>query len=78
MAEVRIAIGEKYLLTVIEAAAYFNIGIKKMRRMAENNDGGFALYYGNRYLIVRTKLEEYMLNLAERKADKDEESSIGE
>ncbi|MCM1329167.1 MAG: DNA-binding protein [Ruminococcus sp.] len=78
MAEVRIAISEKYLLTVIEAAAYFNIGTKKMRRMAENNDGGFALYYGNRYLIVRPKLEEYMLNLAERKADKDEESSIGE
>lgn len=78
MAEIGIAIGEKYLLTVTEAAAYFNIGIKKMRRMAENNDGGFALYYGNRYLIVRTKLEEYMLNLAERKVDKDEESGIGE
>ena len=25
---------EKYTLTIKEAAAYFNIGIKKMRRMA--------------------------------------------
>ena len=78
MADIRIAIGEKYLLTVNEAAAYFNIGVKKMRRMAEGNEGGFAVYLGNRYLIVRAKFEEYMLDLAERKVKTDEESGIGE
>lgn len=29
----------KYTLTIREAAAYFNIGIKKMRRLAEENTG---------------------------------------
>lgn len=32
-----VPIGEKYMLTIKEAAAYFNIGIKKMRRLAEDN-----------------------------------------
>ena len=30
-------VSEKYMLTIKEAAAYFNIGIKKMRRIAEDN-----------------------------------------
>ncbi len=28
-------VSEKYMLTIKEAAAYFNIGIKKLRRIAE-------------------------------------------
>ena len=39
---------EKYMLTIKEAAEYFNIGIKKMRRLAEDNEGEFAIYMGNR------------------------------
>ena len=35
-------IQEKYMLSLKEAGAYFNISIKKMRRMAELNEGGFA------------------------------------
>lgn len=38
---------EKYMLTIKEAAEYFNIGIKKMRRLAEDNEGEFAVYMGN-------------------------------
>ena len=53
-------ISEKYTLTVKEASAYFNIGVKKMRRLAEENTGTFAIYSGNRYLIIRTKFEEYL------------------
>ena len=56
-------VSEKYLLTIREAAVYFNIGIKKMRRMAELNEGGFALFNGNRWLICRPKFEEYLLKL---------------
>ena len=55
-----IQIGEKYTLTIREAAAYFNIGIKKMRRLAEDNLGVFSLMSGNRYLIIRTKFEKYL------------------
>lgn len=55
-----IPISEKHMLTVKEAAAYFNIGIKKMRRLAEENVGRFAVYSGNRYLVIRTRFEEYI------------------
>ena len=55
-----LSLSEKYTLSIKEAAVYFNIGIKKMRRLAEENMGGFALISGNRYLIIRTKFEEYL------------------
>ena len=54
--------GEKYLLTIKEAGEYFNIGVKKMRRLAEENLGVFSVYSGNRYIINRTKFEEFLCN----------------
>ena len=60
-------ISEKYMLTVKEAAAYFNIGEKKMRRMAEDNVGAYAIYIGNRYLIIRSRFEAYLIDQAERR-----------
>lgn len=57
---VSIPISEKYMLSVKEASVYFNIGIKKMRRLAEENTGCFAIIMGNRYLIIRTRFEEYI------------------
>ena len=53
-------VSEKYTLSVIEAAQHFGIGINKMRRLAEENLGDFAVYSGNRYLIIRCKFEEYL------------------
>ena len=35
----RIPINEKYSLTIQEASEYFSIGVKKMRRLAEDNVG---------------------------------------
>lgn len=58
-----IPISEKYMLTIKEASEYFSIGIKNMRRMAEQNTGFYAVFLGNRYLIVRKKFEEYMDSL---------------
>lgn len=55
-----IPVSEKYSLSIKEAAQYFSIGIKKMRRLAEDNLGDFAVYSGNRYLIIRAKFEEYL------------------
>lgn len=55
---------EKYMLTIKEAAEYFNIGIKKMRRLAEDNEGEFAIYIGNRYLVIRERFENYIVNLS--------------
>lgn len=51
---------EKYTLTIKEAAAYFNIGIKKMCRMAEENTGRFSVFCGNKYLIIRPKFEKFI------------------
>ena len=52
--------GDKYTLSIKEAAGCFGIGVKKMRRPAEDNLGGFAVYSGNRYLVIRSKFEEYL------------------
>ena len=58
--KVSVQVSEKYMLTIREASAYFNIGIKKMRRLAEDNVGRFAVFSGNRYLIIRTKFEKFV------------------
>ena len=57
---VPITLGEKYMLTIREASIYFNIGVKKIRRLAEDNLGVFSIYSGNRYLIIRPKFEEQL------------------
>jgi len=60
-----VPVSEKYTLTIKEIAAYFNIGIKKLRRIAEDNLGTVAVYCGNRFLIIRPKFEEFILNSSE-------------
>lgn len=65
MSEKNIPISEKYLLSISEAVAYFNIGEKRLRRLAED-DNRFAIMNGNRYLIIRKRFEEYIDSLTER------------
>ena len=60
MSQQKIPLNEKYSLTIKEAAQYFSIGVKKMRRLAEDNLGDFAVYSGNRYLILRERFEDYL------------------
>lgn len=53
--------GEKYTLSVKEAAAYFSIGEKKLRRIAEENpDANFLLRNGSHMLIKRSAFERYI------------------
>ena len=56
----KLATSEKYSLTIKEAADYFGIGTKKMRRLAEDHLGTFSAYNGNRYLIIRAEFEAYL------------------
>ena len=57
----KVPISEKYTLTIKEASAYFSIGEKKLRRLAEmNTSNGFAVYSGNRFLIIRKKFESFL------------------
>ena len=57
---IEVSIKDKYLLTIREAGAYFGLGTKYMRRIAELNERGFAIFIGNKYMIIRRKFEEYM------------------
>ena len=58
-----IPIGQKYMLSISEAAEYFNIGTKKIRSRANANMNRFAITMGNRILIVRERFEEYIKSL---------------
>ena len=57
---ISVPVREKYMLTIKEASEYFSIGTKKMRRLVEDNLGRFAVCSGNRYLIIRTKFENFV------------------
>lgn len=56
-----IPLNERYTLTINEYSQYFHIGVKRLRRLAEMNVGVFSIRCGNRFLIVRPKFEEYLL-----------------
>lgn len=56
-----VPIWKKFTLTVNEAAQYFNLGEKKIRKLAEDYvDYGFVLQNGNKTLIKRNKFEEFL------------------
>ena len=52
---------QKYVLTLKEAAAYFNIGEKALRRLAENKELHLAMMFGNKWLFIREEVEKYLL-----------------
>ena len=59
--KMEIPIWEKYALTIDEAALYFRIGENAIRRsISENQDANFWFMIGNRKLIKRVLIEEYM------------------
>ena len=66
---IEVPIKDKYLLTIREAGAYFGLGTKYMRRIAELNLGGFAIFICNKYMIIRKRLEEYMDDIAMKNND---------
>ncbi len=55
-----VPIADKSLLTLEEAAKYFNIGINKLRETTNDENCPFVLWNGSRRLIKRKLLEEYL------------------
>ncbi len=54
-----VPIWEKYTLTIEEAARYFRIGEKKLRKLAEENqDANWLIMNGNRVQIKRKLFEK--------------------
>ena len=61
-----VPIWEKYTLTIEEAAKYFRIGEKKLRKLAgENLDAGWVIVNGNRIQIKRKQFEKIIDTLDE-------------
>ena len=59
-----VAIWEKYTLTIEEAARYFRIGEKKLRKLVEENpDAGWLIMNGNRAQIKRRQFEKVIDSL---------------
>ena len=59
-----VPIWEKYTLTIEEAAKYFRIGEKKLRKLAEENpDANWLIMNGNRIQIKRKQVEKVIDSL---------------
>lgn len=57
-----VPIWEKYCLTLDEAAAYFGIGVNKLRKMSDEPNCQFVIFNGSKRLIKRQKLEENLVD----------------
>ena len=53
---------DMFLRTIHEASEDFNIGQKNMRRIAENHLDSFGIFQGNRFLIIRSRVVEYIIS----------------
>lgn len=51
---------EKANLNLEEAAAYFGIGINKLRDMTNDENCPFVLWNGNKRLIKRKQFEQFL------------------
>ena len=61
--EKTINISEKYMLTIDEAAQYFNIGKNKLRELTKEPGCTFVIYVGKKCLIKRIGFEQYLDNI---------------
>ena len=60
MKAVDIPVSEKANLTLEEAAAYFNIGEDKIRKITNDKNCTCVLWNGSKRLIKRKPFEEYL------------------
>ncbi len=58
-----VPISEKALLTLEEAAEYFNIGMNKIRELTNDEHCPYVLWNGTKRLIKRVPFEEYLNSL---------------
>lgn len=56
----KVPVWEKANLSLEEAAAYFGIGINKLRDMTNDENWPFVLWNGNKRLIKRKQLEWFL------------------
>ena len=51
---------EKMNLTLDEAARLTGVGVNRLREISDREDCDFVLWVGNKRLLKRKKLEEYL------------------
>ncbi len=56
---INVPVWEKANLTLEEAAAYFGVGINKLREITNDDKCKFVLWVGNKRLIKRKQCESY-------------------
>ena len=64
MSKKEVPIWEKSNLTLEEAAAYFGIGINKLREMTDGRGCEYVLWVGTKRLIKRKKFDELLEHLS--------------
>ena len=57
---IAVPIWEKAAMSIEEAAAYTGIGENKLRELTQSDDCDFVLWVGQKRLIKRKKLEDYL------------------
>ena len=55
-----VPIWEKSLLTLEEAAAYFGIGINKLREISDSDQCDFVLWVGRKRMIKRKNCNDFL------------------
>lgn len=50
------------MITLEEAAAYTGIGVRKLREMTDEPTCDYVMWVGNKRMIKRRKLDEYLEN----------------
>ena len=60
MSKKEVPIWERSNLTLEEAAAYFGIGINRLREMTNDENRKFVLWIGNKRMIKRKALEKFL------------------
>ncbi len=58
-----VPIWEKANLSLEEAAAYYGIGINRIRALTDTDDCPYVLWVGNKRLIKRKAFEKYLETL---------------
>ena len=57
-----IPLWEKANLTIEEAAAYYNIGVNKLRELADDPRCNFVIWVGRKRLIKKKKFDAFLDN----------------
>ena len=55
----KVPINQKFMLTITGASEYFGMGEKVLRKFAVDHQE-ISIRYGNRWRIIREKMEDYL------------------